>query len=441
MKRLAKGGYRDRIPGGRAAGRRPSNFDRFALARGTAVELEHTSDPRVAQEIAMDHLMEDPQYYEKLARMEAGACDPGRSEEYSRGVEEGALPEDEDEDEVVENPADVDIVFTDSEAPDDTPLIEDAWALMHASPIATQSVTDVLAVAVRDYEVVGAVFAGVTFAGLVGEGALYQFDIVVAPALDPARRHGVFKRLVVAAESNFEDLRDAYPDLKYEVHVVHPYAKKVLDRAGFVVTKELPKGWGLDGNHAWMMTKENPAPLGPQRLLTPAEKRRYFPGVRADAEVFVGQPHFAGVEPRAWAPARSNPFYLRYSEDGAPEEELGPMSSLDMKFEDVQVEQTADFIVDVSDYTWKQVGELLKEAREAQELTQAQVAKRAGISTRHYRNLEHGYEASKEFTLKAVSGALGFRVDGRPSDVPPATARHRARYEERKRAAKLGREQ
>jgi len=72
MKRLMKvGNPRERIPGGLAASRRPADFDRGALARGTAVELEHTDDPRVAQEIAMDHLAEDEQYYEKLARMEA----------------------------------------------------------------------------------------------------------------------------------------------------------------------------------------------------------------------------------------------------------------------------------------------------------------------------------------------------------------------------------
>lgn len=55
------------LAGGRAAGRKPSDFDRAQLRRGTKVEMEHTTDPSVAREIAMDHLAEDPDYYKKLA--------------------------------------------------------------------------------------------------------------------------------------------------------------------------------------------------------------------------------------------------------------------------------------------------------------------------------------------------------------------------------------
>jgi len=64
---LSKG---EKIPGGLAAGKSPEDYDSKALAAGIKVELEHTSDRKVAQEIAMDHLEEDPKYYEKLARME-----------------------------------------------------------------------------------------------------------------------------------------------------------------------------------------------------------------------------------------------------------------------------------------------------------------------------------------------------------------------------------
>lgn len=59
-----------KIPGGLAEGKKSSDFDPAALARGIKVELEHTSDPKVAKEIAMDHLTEDPKYYEKLATIE-----------------------------------------------------------------------------------------------------------------------------------------------------------------------------------------------------------------------------------------------------------------------------------------------------------------------------------------------------------------------------------
>lgn len=59
---------KDALPGGRA--------DNVALAspaltQGTAVELEHTDNPAIASEIASDHLVESPAYYDALKRMEA----------------------------------------------------------------------------------------------------------------------------------------------------------------------------------------------------------------------------------------------------------------------------------------------------------------------------------------------------------------------------------
>lgn len=41
------------------------------LAKGVKVEMEHTNDPEMAKEIAMDHLWEDPKYYNKLKQIEA----------------------------------------------------------------------------------------------------------------------------------------------------------------------------------------------------------------------------------------------------------------------------------------------------------------------------------------------------------------------------------
>ena len=38
--------------------------------KGIKVEMEHTSDPSVAAEIALDHLVEDPEYYSKLGDIE-----------------------------------------------------------------------------------------------------------------------------------------------------------------------------------------------------------------------------------------------------------------------------------------------------------------------------------------------------------------------------------
>jgi hypothetical protein len=72
---------KERVPGGLAAGMRPSDFDIEQLSRGIEVEMEHTPDWRVAREIAMDHLVEHPDYYDYLdaaeERMERG-LEPNR---------------------------------------------------------------------------------------------------------------------------------------------------------------------------------------------------------------------------------------------------------------------------------------------------------------------------------------------------------------------------
>lgn len=57
----------DLLPGGKGDARPDWMFDPIQLARGIAVEREHTTNPAVAKEIAKDHLTEDPQYYVKLA--------------------------------------------------------------------------------------------------------------------------------------------------------------------------------------------------------------------------------------------------------------------------------------------------------------------------------------------------------------------------------------
>jgi hypothetical protein len=40
------------------------------LEKGVRVEMEHTTDPGIAKEISLDHLMEDPNYYDKLEKIE-----------------------------------------------------------------------------------------------------------------------------------------------------------------------------------------------------------------------------------------------------------------------------------------------------------------------------------------------------------------------------------
>jgi len=53
-----------------SAGKSPRDFNPIELAKGMKVEMEHTDNPRIAQQIAMDHLTENPRYYIKLAQME-----------------------------------------------------------------------------------------------------------------------------------------------------------------------------------------------------------------------------------------------------------------------------------------------------------------------------------------------------------------------------------
>lgn len=46
------------------------SYLRSQLIKGIKVELEHTSDKKVAEEIALDHLNEKPNYYELLEKVE-----------------------------------------------------------------------------------------------------------------------------------------------------------------------------------------------------------------------------------------------------------------------------------------------------------------------------------------------------------------------------------
>lgn len=65
-----EGWEEDVIPGGLADDVPASKFDPKLLSEGIKVEMEHTSDPDIAREIAKDHLMEDLQYYRKLRKVE-----------------------------------------------------------------------------------------------------------------------------------------------------------------------------------------------------------------------------------------------------------------------------------------------------------------------------------------------------------------------------------
>ena len=60
----------DQLPGGLADDMPDSDFDPEQLKMGVEVEMEHTDDPKLAEEIARDHLAEIPDYYTRLKKME-----------------------------------------------------------------------------------------------------------------------------------------------------------------------------------------------------------------------------------------------------------------------------------------------------------------------------------------------------------------------------------
>lgn len=57
-----------KLPGGVGDNTPTDQVDPNQLSIGIQVEMEHTNDPDIAQEIAMDHLTEDPEYYTKLVK-------------------------------------------------------------------------------------------------------------------------------------------------------------------------------------------------------------------------------------------------------------------------------------------------------------------------------------------------------------------------------------
>ncbi len=60
-----------KLPGG-VGDQTPTNqIDPIQLSTGIQIEMEHTNDLDIAKEIAMDHLTEDPKYYDKLKKMES----------------------------------------------------------------------------------------------------------------------------------------------------------------------------------------------------------------------------------------------------------------------------------------------------------------------------------------------------------------------------------
>ena len=57
----------NKLQGGRGDDLEEEDVDHDELMKGIDVEMEHTDDEDIAEEIALDHLSEDPDYYTKLS--------------------------------------------------------------------------------------------------------------------------------------------------------------------------------------------------------------------------------------------------------------------------------------------------------------------------------------------------------------------------------------
>ena len=60
----------DELQGGLGDDAQTTDFSDEQVTKGIKVEMEHTDDPGVAREIVLDHLTEDPRYYDHLEDME-----------------------------------------------------------------------------------------------------------------------------------------------------------------------------------------------------------------------------------------------------------------------------------------------------------------------------------------------------------------------------------
>lgn len=72
--------YEDEIEGGLADDKKPEEFDIKQILKGIEIEYEHSKDPKIALEIAMDHLTENPKYYDYLEEMENKMEDASKEE-------------------------------------------------------------------------------------------------------------------------------------------------------------------------------------------------------------------------------------------------------------------------------------------------------------------------------------------------------------------------
>jgi hypothetical protein len=67
---ILKAAAKDVLPGGKADNMPDADFDKKKLEHAKKHEMEHTSNPAIAKEVAKDHLLEDSNYYKKIEKIE-----------------------------------------------------------------------------------------------------------------------------------------------------------------------------------------------------------------------------------------------------------------------------------------------------------------------------------------------------------------------------------
>jgi GNAT superfamily N-acetyltransferase len=135
------------------------------------------------------------------------------------------------------------VVFVDPDGDEDG-LADAAWDLASRSDVNVLSDKDLLAVALDDGELVGAVFDS-----LVADS--YSFDVVVDP--DHMGR-GVGRKLIDAAMSNFDTLKET--GAKLVLDVVNRALIPTFERRGLKVQSE-------EGDHVIMTASKGPFSLQP----------------------------------------------------------------------------------------------------------------------------------------------------------------------------------
>lgn len=67
---ILKSAAKDILPGGQADNMPDSKFNKKKLRHAQKHEMEHTTNPAIAKEVAKDHMLEDEDYYQKIQKIE-----------------------------------------------------------------------------------------------------------------------------------------------------------------------------------------------------------------------------------------------------------------------------------------------------------------------------------------------------------------------------------